>query len=61
MSRSVPLKSYPIHLSKTAQIFDLISYLLLRASLNNAQKDPVITDTLLCVSFSTHYSQTMRS
>jgi hypothetical protein len=49
MPRSVPLKSYPIHILKTAQIFYHISYLLLRASLNNAQKDPVITDTLLRV------------
>lgn len=54
MPRSVPLKLYPIHLLKTAQIFYPLSYLILRPSLNNAQKDPVITDTLLCVSESLH-------
>jgi hypothetical protein len=40
---SVPLKSCPIHLLKTAQIFDPISYLILRVSLNNAQKDATIS------------------
>jgi len=53
MTQPVPIKSFPIVLLRTAQIFDPISYLILRASFNNAQKDPVITHPIVCLTLYT--------